>query len=261
MDEPGHREPPTLVGRSLKRKEDGRLLRGAGRYADDLAMPGTLHLGLVRSVHAHARIRGVDAAAALKVPGVIAVLTLADLPELAASVPPLVPERHFPPYRHPVLAGARTRYAGELIAVVVAADAYQAADGVEAVAVDYEPIAAAVTVTDARKINAPRVHDDWPSNVCPSTTSGCGDAATAFASADVIVEGQFKYPRVAGMPIEARGVLAAPDGTGLTVWSSTQVPFAVRTAIATALAMAEKHVRVIVPEVGGGFGVKGHVYP
>jgi carbon-monoxide dehydrogenase large subunit len=263
MDEAGHREPPTLVGRSLKRKEDGRLLRGAGRYADDLAMPRMLHLGLVRSVHAHARIRGVDAAAALKVPGVVAVLTLADLPELAASVPALVPERHFPPYRHPVLAGARTRYAGELIAVVVAADAYQAADGVDAVVVDYEPLAAAVTVTVARKMDAPRVHDDWPSNVCPTTTSGCGDAAAAFAAADVIVEGRFKYPRVAGMPIEGRGVLAAPDGTGpgLTVWSSTQVPFAVRTAIATALSMAEKHVRVIVPEVGGGFGVKGHVYP
>lgn len=253
----------TLVGRSVKRKEDGRLLRGGGRYADDLVMPGMLCLGLVRSLHAHARIRGVDAAAALKVPGVVAVLTLADLPELAASVPPLVPERHFPPYRHPVLAGARARYAGELIAVVVAADAYRAADGVDAVVVEYEPLPAAVTVTDARKPDAPRVHDEWPGNVCPTTVSGCGDAAAGFAGADVVVEGRFKYPRVAGMPIEGRGVLAAPDATGpgLTVWSSTQVPFAVRSAIAGVLSMAEEHVRVIVPEVGGGFGVKGHVYP
>jgi carbon-monoxide dehydrogenase large subunit len=257
------RESPALVGQSVKRKEDGRFLRGAGRYADDLVIPGMLCLGLVRSLHAHARIRGIDAAAALKVPGVMAVLTLADLPQLAASVPPLVPERHFPPYRHPVLAGARARYAGELIAVVVAADAYRAADGVEAVVVEYEPLAAAVTVKDARRTDAPRVHDEWPGNVCSTSASGCGDAAAGFARADVVVEGQFKYPRVAGMPIEGRGVLAAPDATGprLTVWSSTQVPFAVRAAVASVLSMAEEHVRVIVPEVGGGFGVKGHVYP
>jgi carbon-monoxide dehydrogenase large subunit len=263
MAEAGHTEPSTLVGTSIKRKEDGRLLRGAGRYVDDLVMPGMLSLGLVRSVHAHARILGVDATAALALPGVLAVLTLADLPELAASVPPLVPERHFPPYRHPVLAGARARYAGELIAVVVATDAYRAADGVEAVVVDYEELAAAVTVAEARRPDAPRVHDEWPGNVCSTTTSGCGDAAAGFAGADVVVEGRFKYARVAGVPIEGRGVIAAPDpgGPGVTVWTSTQVPYAVRSAVAGVLEMSEKHVRVLAPDVGGGFGVKGHVYP
>src|SRR5688500_284488 len=263
MAEAGHTEPSTLVGTSIKRKEDGRLLRGAGRYVDDLVMPGMLSLGLVRSVHAHARILGVDASAALALPGVLAVLTVADLPELSASVPPLVPERHFPAYQHPVMAGARARYAGELIAVVVAADGYRAADGVEAVVVDYEPLAAAVTVAEARMPRAPRVHDDWPGSVCSTTTSGCGDAAAGFAGADVVVEGRFKYSRVAGVPIEGRGVIAAPDtsGPGVTVWTSTQVPYAVRSAVAGVLAMSEKHVRVLAPDVGGGFGVKGHVYP
>jgi len=257
------RELATLVGASVKRKEDGRLLRGGARYVDDLVIPEMLCAGLVRSLHAHARILRVDGAAALKVPGVLAVLTLADLPELAASVPPLVPERHFPPYIHPILAGARTRYAGELVAVVLADDAYAAADGVAAVVVDYEPLPAAITVAQAMAPNAPRVHDEWPGNECTKTVGGCGDPEAGFAASDVVVEGSFRYPRVAGMPIEGRGVMAAPEAIGprLTVWSSTQVPFAVRTAVATVLGMAEEHVRVIVPEVGGGFGVKGHVYP
>ena len=257
------RGPSTLVGTSVKRKEDGRLLRGGGRYVGDLVMPGMLCAGLVRSLHAHARIRRVDGAPALKLPGVVGVLTLADLPELAASVPPLVPERHFPPYRHPILAGARTRYAGELIAVVLADDAYSAADGVEAVVVDYEPLAAAVTVAEALAPNAPRVHEEWAGNECSKTIGGFGNPDAGFAGSDVVVEGRFRYPRVAGMPIEGRGVLAAPEATGprLTVWSSTQVPYAVRAAVASVLSMAEQHVRVIVPEVGGGFGIKGHVYP
>ncbi len=251
------------VGRSLKRKEDGRLLQGRGRYVDDLAMPGMLHLALVRSLHAHARIRGINAALALKQPGVIAALTLDDLPELAASVPPLVPERRFPPYRHPILAGRRVRHAGEIVAVVVAESAYQAADGIEAVVVDYETLPAAVTVTEALKQDAPRVNDDWPSNLCSTTVSEVGDVAAGFAAAEAVVEGRFRYPRVAGMPIETRAVLAAPDamGTPMTIWISTQVPFAVRSAIAEVLGVAEQHVRVIAPDVGGGFGVKGHVYP
>ncbi len=253
----------TLVGRSLKRKEDARLLRGGARYLDDLVVPGMLHLGLVRSAHAHARVLRVDAAVARRRPGVLAVLTLADLPALAASVPPLIPEAKFPPYRHPVLAGARVRHVGEALAVVVADTAYRAADGVDAVRVEYEPLPAATTVAEALRPGAPRVHDAWPSNLCSRTVSGCGDVDAGLASAEVVVEGRFRYPRTAGMPIETRGVLAAgdPATARLTVWTSTQVPFAVRSAVADVLGLAEEHVRVIVPEVGGGFGVKGHVYP
>ncbi len=253
----------TLVGRALLRKEDGRLLRGGARYLDDLVLPGMLHLGIVRSRHAHARLRRVDAAAARRLPGIVAVLTLGDLPELAASVPPLVPEKRFPPYRHPILAGERVRHAGEALAVVVAESAYAAADGVEAVGVEYAPLPAVTTVADALARGAPRVHDDWPGNLCSTTVGGRGDVEAGRAAADVVVEGRFRYPRLAGMPIETRGVLAAPDATapGITVWTSTQVPFAVRSALAGALGLAEERVRVLVPETGGGFGVKGHVYP
>jgi aerobic carbon-monoxide dehydrogenase large subunit len=252
------------VGRSLKRKEDPRLLRGAGRFVDDVALPGVLRAGIVRSLHAHARVVAIDAARARRMDGVVAVLTLADLPALAAAtVPPLVAERHFPPYHHRVLAGTRVCYVGEPVAAVIATDAYRAADGVEAVLVDYDELPAAVTVSEAMTDGAPRVHGDWPGNVCSRTAGAVGDAARGFGEAAEIVEGRFRYARVAGMPIETRGVAAAPaiGGAPLTIWSSTQVPYAVRAAVATALGLAEPHVRVIVPDVGGGFGVKGHVYP
>jgi len=253
-----------LVGASLKRKEDGRLVSGQGRYVDDLTLPGLTHLGFVRSVHAHARIRGVDRSAALALPGVRVVWTVADLPELAhASVPPLVPEPRGRPHRHAPLAGDRVCHVGEAVAVVIADDPYRLADALHLVAVDYDPLPAAVTPASALAPGAPLVHDDWPDNVPYVSRSGKGDVGEGFASAAAVVEAHLAYPRVGGMPIEPRGVLASVDAlTGvLSVWSSTQVPFGVRTAIAVALGLPEERVRVIVPEVGGGFGIKGHVYP
>ena len=257
-----------LVGASPKRKEDGRFVAGHGRYLDDVRVPGLLHLVVVRSPHAHARIRGIDAAAARRTAGVLAVLTLADLPELAAAtVPPLVPEPKSRPHVHPVMAGARARHAGEAVAVVVAADPYAAADGAERVAVDYEPLPAAITPDAADAPGAPRVNEGWPDNLVSVTAGAKGRPAEALASAPVTVAARLAYPRVAGMPLETRGVLAAPDPPGqfgmggLTVWTSTQVPFAVRSAIAPVVKLPEERVRVLVPDVGGGFGVKGHVYP
>ena len=257
-----------LVGASPKRKEDGRFVTGHGRYLDDVRVPGVLHLVVVRSPHAHARIRGIDAAAARGTAGVVAVLTLADLPELAAAtVPPLVPEPKSRPHVHPVMAGARARHAGEAVAVVVATDPYAAADGAERVAVDYEPLPAATTPRAADAPGAPRVNEGWPDNLVSVTASAKGRPAEALASAPVTVAARLAYPRVAGMPLETRGVLAAPDPPsqlgmgGLTVWTSTQVPFAVRSAIAPVVKLPEERIRVLVPDVGGGFGVKGHVYP
>ena len=253
-----------LFGASLKRREDGRLVAGLGRYLDDLKLPDLLYLGLVRSPHAHARVLGVDRAAASGLDGVRAVWTLDDLPELAtASVPPLVPEPRGRPHRHPPLAGGRVRHVGEAVAVVVADDPYRLADAVVRVIVAYEPLPVAATPAAAMAPSAPLVHDDWPDNVPYVSRSGTGDVGPGFASAHVIVEAHLRYPRVAGMPIETRGVLASEDkATGaLLVWSSTQVPFAVRSAIAVALGLAEERIRVLVPEVGGGFGIKGHVYP
>ena len=249
-----------MIGTSVKRKEDGRLVTGRGRYVDDLRPPGLLHLAIVRSPHAHARIVSIDARAALKRPGAIAVLTVANTPELAASVPPLIREPQWPEHVHPLMAGPRVRHVGEAVAAVVADDPYRAADAAEAVRVEYEPLPAAIT--PAARASGALVHDGWRDNALPPNRAAVGDVERGFAEAEVTVEARIVYPRVTGVPIEGRAVLAAPDQGGrLTVWSSTQVPFNVRTAIAAALSMPEADVRVIAPDVGGGFGIKGHVYP
>ena len=252
-----------LVGASVKRREDGRLVTGRARYLDDLVVPGLLHLAVVRSVHAHARIRGIARDDARDADGVVAVLTLDDLPECAGSVPALVPAPGIPAYVHPVLAGALVRHVGEAVAVIVADSAYRAADAAGRVTVDYEPLGAATTVASALAPDAPRVHPQWRTNLAGTCTGSTGDVTRGFDTAEVVVEGHFIYPRMAGMPLETRGVLAWPDPVSgvLEVWSSTQVPFAVRTAIASILGLAEERVRVRTPDVGGGFGVKGHVYP
>jgi carbon-monoxide dehydrogenase large subunit len=253
-----------LVGASPKRKEDGRFVAGHGRYLDDVHVPDLLHVVLVRSPHAHARVQSIDTRAARALVGVTAVWTLEDLPELAgANVPPLVPEPKSRPYVHPVMAGRRVRHVGEIVAVVVAVDPYVAADGAERVAVAYEPLPAALSPEAAIAPGAPRVNDAWPDNLVSVTTSAKGHPEGAMAGAEVVVSARLAYPRVAGMPLETRGVLAAPDpiGGGLTVWTSTQVPFAVRSGIAPVVGLPEERIRVLVPDVGGGFGVKGHVYP
>ena len=251
----------SLVGAALKRKEDARLVAGRGRYLDDIRLPGLLHVAIVRSPHAHAEITRIDVAAARAVDGVVAVLTRAELPELGGSVPPLVQEPKRRPYQHPVLAAGRVRHAGEAVAVVVAVDPYRAADGAAAVGVDYAPLEAATDVKTA--IGGPVVQPGWPDNLFCTSASAVGDATRGFADAAFVEHVQVAYPRVSGTPIEPRGVVAQPDPAAdrLTVWTSTQVPFGVRAAIAGILGMPEERVRVIAPEVGGGFGTKGHVYP
>ena len=251
------------IGLSVKRREDRRFLLGRGRYVDDLRLADLLHAAIVRSPHAHARVLGVDARRALALPGVVAVLTIAELPECAAAVPPLVPSPRFRPYAQPAIASAKARYAGEGVAVAVADDVYRATDAAQAVEVRYGPLPAVATVEAALAAGAPRVFDEWPDNAAGPSDGAVGDVARGFAEAHVMVEARFDVPRVAAMPIEPRGVLVqpeAPDGR-LTIWTSTQVPFAVRAAIAAALGLADEQVRVIAPDVGGGFGAKGHVYP
>jgi len=251
------------IGLSVKRREDRRFLLGRGRYVDDLRLADLLHAAIVRSPHAHARVLGVDARRALALPGVVAVLTIAELPECAAAVPPLVPSPRFRPYAQPAIASAKARYAGEGVAVAVADDVYRATDAAQAVEVRYGPLPAVATVEAALAAGAPRVFDEWPDNAAGPSDGAVGDVARGFAEAHVMVETRFDVPRVAAMPIEPRGVLVQPDAPDgrLTIWTSTQVPFAVRAAIAAALGLADEQVRVIAPDVGGGFGAKGHVYP
>jgi len=248
-----------LIGVSVKRKEDRRLVTGRGRYVEDLHLPGLLHLAVVRSPHAHARIGAIETRAARNAPGVVAVLTVAEAPELAASVPPLIREPGWPEHTHPVMASTRARHAGEAVAAVVADDPYRAVDAAERVRVTYEPLP--VAATPAEREPGAIVHDRWHDNRLRPNEASVGDVATGFAAADVTVDITVVYPRVTGVPIEGRAVLAAPQGDRLLVWSSTQVPFNVRTAVATALGLAEDSVRVVAPDVGGGFGIKGHVYP
>ena len=174
-----------MIGASVKRKEDRRLLTGSGRYVDDIRLPDTIHAALVRSPHAHARIVRIDAGAALALPGVLAVLTATDAPELGAGVPPLIREPGWPRHHHPILAGPIVRHVGEAVAVVLAEDAYRAADAVEAVTVEYAPL----PVAAGPGATAPAlVQDGWRDNVAGVTEGVVGDAARALREADVVVE-------------------------------------------------------------------------
>ncbi len=252
------------IGTSIKRREDRRLVTGRGRYLDDLRLPGLLHAAIVRTPHAHARVTRIDVTGARALPGVIAVLTGADLPECTgAAVPPLVPSTAIRRYRHPALVADVVRAVGEPVAVVIADDAGRAADGASAVVVEYDPLAVAASVDAAQAPGAPRVFEEWPDNVAGAVHGGVGDVERGFTEADEVVEIELEVPRGAPLPIEPRGVLAVPEAADgrFTVWTATQVPYAVRAALAGVLGMGEESIRVIAPDVGGGFGGKGHVYP
>lgn len=251
-----------LVGRALPRQEDPRLLRGRGRYVADLAPAGVLHLAVVRSPHAHARIVALDASGARKHAGVVAVLSAADL----AGVNALPVLAHPPGQRHgdfPVLASDWVRYAGQPVAAVVADDRYTAQDALEAVRVEYDPAPAVTDVLRATAPGAPRLYDAWPDNVAVGREVGPGIPDGLFASAHTVVEATFTAPRQAAAPLEGRALCAAFDrdaGT-LTVWASSQAPHQFRTVLADVLGLDEERIHVIVPDVGGGFGVKLHYYP
>jgi carbon-monoxide dehydrogenase large subunit len=249
-----------MIGASLKRNEDRALLTGRGRYLDDLTRPGLLHLGVVRSPHAHARITRIATADARALPGVVAIVTAGDLPEIQPCIPPYRLPRKFRAFDQPVLARDVVRYVGEPVAVVVAEDPRRLADALAVVRVDYEPLPAVASVEAALE-NATRVHAGWPDNVLGLSQGAVGDAERAMAGADVVVRERFRHGRSAGMPLEPRGVMAWQDDAGdLVVASSTQVTYHVREAIATVLGLAEERVRVIAPDVGGGFGAKAQIH-
>jgi len=249
------------IGASPRRKEDRRLLVGAGRFLEDLARPGELRLGVVRSQHAHARLSKVDLSAARAFPGVVAAWAAADLPEVAGGLPAAYGGRHKGrPFVEPVIARDVVRYAGEPVAVVIAEGAHALADALETVRVDCEPLPALADV-EAAAVATVRLHEEWPDNTTLPVRGEVGDADAAMARAAVVVEGRFRHPRLAAMPIETRGTLAWPDGDTLVVASSIQNPYALRDAIAAVLGLPAERVRILVPDVGGAFGPKGSVYP
>ncbi len=252
------------LGSSVLRKEDQRLVTGRGRYVDDLRAPGMLHAVFVRSPHAHARVERIDPGPACAAAGVVAVFTAADLPECARPIPPSIPgPASFRAAPHPVFADPVVRYSGEVVAVVLAEELYLAVDAAAAVAVEYTPLPAAGTVEAALAEAAPRVFESWPDNVAGLSSARVGDPERAFATAQVIVEARLRLARVAGSPIEPRGILAVPEGPDgrFTVWTQSQTPYGLRAAIAGVLGLPEEWVRLIVVDTGGGFGIKGHTYP
>jgi aerobic carbon-monoxide dehydrogenase large subunit len=255
-------DTPRGIGVAAKRKEDAKLLTGRARFVDDIKLPRMLHMMIVRSPHAHARITGIDTAAARQQPGVAAVLTADDL-EFAAGVPcasnPTGDMVH--PVRPP-LAKGKVRHMGEPVAVVLATDRYAARDAADSVVVSYEPLPPVIGVEAAMAPGAPAVHDECPGNiglVLAHRTDGVDDA---FAKADVVVEHTLRNQRLIHVPIEPRGVVADwnPASDELTVFSSTQVPHFLRTFLAIVCGVSEAKVRAIAPDVGGGFGSKLNAY-
>jgi aerobic carbon-monoxide dehydrogenase large subunit len=257
------KEDTALIGSSPRRKEDRRLLRGAGRFLDDLTHDGLLHLGVVRSVQPHARITAIAKTQALARPGVIAVWAAADLPEVARPIPSAYgAAQKGRPFAQPVLASDVVRYVGEPVAVVVAQAPEGLADALEVVTVDYEPRPPVLTVEDALRTTT-RLHEQWPDNVALEARGAIGNVERGLAEADLVVHERLRHPRLTAAPIETRGALAYRDqeDTALVLWSSTQNPYRLRDAVAGVLGLAVEDVRVMVPDVGGAFGPKGSVYP
>jgi aerobic carbon-monoxide dehydrogenase large subunit len=253
---------PRSVGARILRREDPRFLTGAGTYVDDIDLPGVLHVAFVRSSEPHALVREVDAAAATDVPGVVAVVTAADL---AGRVKPMRARIGTPGYREcdmAVLASGRVRMVGEPVALVVADSRYAAEDGAESVRVAYDPLPALVTIEQALALGAPAIHDEVPGNLFNRFELSAGDVDGAFAAADVVVELELRQQRYGAAALEGRAVVADARADGrLTVWLSSQTPHLVRTGLAQFLGLPETAVRVISPDVGGGFGPKCVMYP
>ncbi len=253
-------ERPKFLGASVKRLEDPRLVTGSGRYIDDLVFPDMLHACMVRSQMAHAVINGIDQSAMREAypdaqvftggdTGDLGIRATADFPEAQRSVQPL-------------LARGKVRFVGEAIAAVLTDDPYRSEDAAELVFVDYDPLPVLSAPPVSLDANAPLMFDGWTRNVFIEQTRKGGDLAKARAQSAHVIRRTFRTQRQAGVPMECRGVIAqlSPLGDFLTVWSSTQIPHLLRTYISEELGWPENRLRVIAPEVGGGFGVKGHVF-
>ncbi len=251
----------TLVGKRIRRREDPRLITGTATYVDDIQLPGMNHACIVRSPHAAARIKGIDAKAALELPGVVAVFTGADTKDVGpvpcgASLPGLRVPHHY------ILAIDRVYFVGHPVAVVVASDRYIARDAADLIEVDYEPLPAVADPEKALAPGAPAVHPEWPDNIAFTYQQKGGDTDEAFKNAEVIVKERIVSQRLIPAAMEGRGVVAdwKSGDKALTIWTSTQIPHLVRTLVALMLGVPEHHLRIIAPEVGGGFGSKLNVY-
>lgn len=260
MIAPGHKGN---IGRPVRRREDSYLLRGEGRFLDDIAEPkDTLFLGFVMSPYARAEILSIDASEALALDGVVAVMTAEEMKRLAKPMHTII---DFPGYRgtpRPILAENQVRFVGEQVAVIVAEDPYIAQDAIDLVQVEYAPLEAAVSLEQTLEPGAPLVHDEVPANVMFESSFSSEGFEERFSADGRIVRERFRKSRVAGVPLEPRGCLALPDhvADSLVFYTSTQIPHLVRTALSELLGLPEPRLRVVTPEVGGGFGTKAQFY-
>jgi aerobic carbon-monoxide dehydrogenase large subunit len=249
------------VGKPIKRTEDPRLIQGLAHYVDDIRLPDTQHAAFLRSIHAHARIKKVDTTAALKLPGVVAVYTGKDLQKVGA-VPcgAAIPDMKLPDHR--VLATNKVYFVGHPIAVVVAENKFAARDALDLIDVDYEVLPVVTDEEKAADPKSPVIHEQFGTNIAYKLTAGEGDVDAAMKASDKIIKQKILNKRLAPIAMEPRGVLARyyPGEQELTLWTSTQIPHLCRTSVAVMLGMPENKLRLITPEVGGGFGSKLNVY-
>ena len=247
-------------GERVRRNEDPRLLAGKGTFVDDIQPPRLLHAAFYRSPQAHARILRVDTTAAKALPGVVAVFTAKDLPEhLRGPLPRLIPHPTLIHHKTQVaLADEFVRHAGEPVVMVVADNRYLAEDAVDLVEVEFEPLPAVVDLEEAARPGSPTVHEDLDTNIAAHYTQRVGNVEEAFARARHIFRERLVMDRGASSPIETRGVVAAWDDRArqLVVWDSTQAPIRIRNFLSQLFGLPQHNVRVIAPDIGGGFGPK-----
>ncbi|MGY1708449.1 xanthine dehydrogenase family protein molybdopterin-binding subunit [Geodermatophilus sp. SYSU D00758] len=268
IEEPSAEAPAREVGRARRRKEDARLITGRTTWTDNMVLPGMLHMSVVRSPVAHAKIRSVDVSAAKEAPGVVAVFTGQDFAEEQGSIPcawPVTPDMVNP--GHPSLAVHEVNHVGEAVAVIIGRSRTAAADAVELVDVDYDLLPVVLDMEEAVKGEADLCHDHTESNtsyhfVFDSAEAGTGgDVDQALADAEVVVSRRFVNQRLIPAFMEPRSVVVQPQGDNFTMWSATQIPHILRVMLAMVTGVPEHKLRVVAPDVGGGFGGKLQVNP
>ena len=254
-----------VIGSRVKRIEDPKLLIGKGCYLDDIKIENTHHVAFVRSPYAHAKIISIDATEALKLPGVVGIYKASDLENLVTSLrmplgfPTNALPKNITPY---ILCPEEVCYVGESIVMVVAISRHIAEDAASVINVDYQPLEVISDIREALKANAPSVRSESPSNEVSNFTISYGDTSNIFNHASLIIKEKYSTHRGGAHPIEGRGVLSQYGVSGeLTVWSSTQMSHDLRMMLSDLMGIDENLVRVIAPDVGGGFGCKFLVYP
>ena len=256
---------PTLFGSAIKRREDPRLITGAATYVDDVKLPGLTYAAILRSPYAHARITSIDVSAARKAPGVIAVYTGADIKDKVVPVPCAwnVPNCDLKVPPHPLLAYDRVRYVGDGVAMVVGESRAAARDAIDLIEVDYDPLPGGVDPEKMAQPGAPQLHDEVPNNLGFTWVVAGGDAEQAFNTAEVTVKQRIVQQRLLPTAMEPRAAVATYNkGSGqLTLWATSQNPHIHRFLCSVMLKLPEHRIRVIAPEVGGGFGSKIPAYP